>query len=532
MSGIGKRLSNFRQNQTVLYNEIAPNVIPSRAVDQGLRVPTNIGGAISSYDPYNKRIQNEHPNISKYFVPVQTTDPDIRAQQEFCANSTLDQLINTQNPRAPTCGWLYKAPPTDSSPFPRYSKGVLSVAGNTPPPPIFNRPEGTTLYTDLREAKKIIEIDTCRALKSCSDVDNAPYKGMCGFSLWKGYGIPVNSDGTAKYNDERYYTPAAQIVTSASKCPVPQEDDEETTLSDEANVCKQLPNKSLSRDCMLQQIRNAGCDNKGSLYQSLAASTNPDNYASKLQGTLAYTEYQKRAMTANKPILSEILLRSGAGTQADALNNFNGLYENATQISEKTALGAAARDLCLNAGEIDDFDFCSELVDTTPMLGIELNCIQKEWRRRGGTPSGEWYPMSVNNIVRQFTKWGDYRKFLDKLFAGLDSSDMVVRADSFKRTMGVKLMNESNIVPAVRYTQPSGCRMTTEVGFNRSGGEDIQVIDTGDYQVCQKACCDNPKCNAFTHVRDSQGGKCFLKRRPTKAVPHHLGPKITSGYKQ
>ena len=51
---------------------------------------------------------------------------------------------------------------------------------------------------------------------------------MCGVSLWKGYGIPINSDGTAKYNDERYFTPAAQIITSASKCPVPQDEDDET----------------------------------------------------------------------------------------------------------------------------------------------------------------------------------------------------------------------------------------------------------------------------------------------------------------
>jgi hypothetical protein len=531
MSGIGKKLSDFRQSQAVLYNEVAPNVIPSRPMDNGLAIPSNIGPAVTSYNPYNNKFTNDHPNISKYFVPAHSAGPDIRAQQDLCANSTIDQLIHNQNPRAPTCGWLYRSPPTDNSPYPRYSKGVLNVAGNTPPPPIFNRPDGTTLYTDLNEAKKVIETETCRALKSCDGIDNAPYKGMCGFSLWKGYGIPINSDGTAKYNDDRFYTPAAQIVTTSSKCPKPQEDapDGQPAPPEEFNVCKQLPNKSLSRDCLLQQIRNSGCDNKGSLYQALAASTNPDNYASKLQGIRAYAEYQKRAMTANKPILSEVLLRSGVGTQADALNTFNSLYENAIQLSEKTAMGTAARDLCLNAGLIDSFDFCSELVDSTPMLGVELDCIQKEWRRRGGTPSGQWYPTSVTPVQRQFAKWGDYRKYLDKVFAGLDSSDMSTRAQAFLRTMGVKLMNESNIVPSIRNNV--GCRMTTEIGVDRAGGQDIQVIDTGDYQVCQKACCDNPRCTSFTHRKDLDGGKCYLKRYPTKAVAHFQGPVMTSGYK-
>jgi hypothetical protein len=527
MSGYGQRLSQFRQSQTDLYNEIAPNVIPTKGPAV---VPTGIQAAVGSYDPYNKRVVNQFPNIDKYFVSPSVND-EIKGKMEMCANSTLDNLIETQDPRAPTCGWLYRSPPTEYSPFPRYSKGVLVTGGSVPPPPMFNRPPGTTLYTDLQAAKKVIDTETCRALRSCDGVDREPYAGRCGFSLWKGYGIPVNSDGTAKYNDDRFFTPAAQIVRTAAKCPAPEDDDDNAAggMADSANVCKQLPNKSLSRDCILQQIRNAGCDNKGTLYKSLAESQNPSNYASKLQGTRAYSTYQTRMMSANKPILSESLLRSGAGTQADAMNTFSHLYEAAVNESDKTAAGVAARDLCLNAGEIDQFDFCSELVDSTPMVGVELDCLQKEFRRRGGTPSGELYPRN-NASMTMFVKWGDYRKFLDKLFADMDSSDMQVRAVAFKRAMGVQLVNENNIIPAVR-GKFGGCQMTTEVGLDRSGN-DIQLLRFPDYESCQKACCDNPSCNAFTHVKDGSSGLCFLKRGATKATPHWLGQSITSGYKQ
>ncbi len=497
-------------------------------------VPQGIKAAVGSYDPYNKRVVNQFPNIDKYFVPTQGVNPEIKAQMEKCANSTLDHLIETQDPRAPTCGWLYRSPPTEYSPFPRYSKGVLVTGGSVPPPPMFNRPPGTTLYTDLQAAKKVVETETCRALRSCDGVDREPYAGRCGFSLWKGYGIPVNSDGTAKYTDDRFFTPAAQIVRTAAKCPAPEDDDEDTAggMADSANVCKQLPNKSLSRDCLLQQVRNAGCDNKGSLYQSLAASQNPSNYSAKLEGTKAYSTYQIRMMSANRPILSESLLRSGAGTQADAMNTFSHLYEAALNQSDKTAAGVAARDLCLNAGEIDQFDFCSELVDSTPMAGVGLDCIQKEWRRRGGTPSGIWYPhIMPPGLSNVLSTWGAFTKELSRIFADLDSTDFNKKSLAFMRTMGVQLVNENNIVPAVR-SKFGNCQMTTEVGMNRAGGEDMQVLRFPDYESCQKACCDNPRCNGFTHVKDGSSGLCFLKRGATKATPHGLGQAITSGYKQ
>lgn len=531
MSGIGKRLSDFRQSQTVKYNEIDPNILPSQGYNDARRSFGNLGAAIGHYDPAGRKIVNDHPNMDKYFTPVNSVTPDIQSQLDMCSRSDLNSLIESQNPRAPTCGWLYKGPPTDYSPTPRYSKGVLVTAGNVPPPPIFNRPAGTQLFTDLRLAKKTIEADTCRALRSCDGVESEPYKGNCGFSLWKGYGIPVNPDGTAKYTDDRLFTPAAQIITAAAKCPVPEVEDEDVEGGVEEGACKQLPNKSLSRDCILQKIRNSGCSDKGSLYQSLAASTNPTDYASKLQGMRTYSEYQTRVMKANMPILSESILKSGAGSQADAINTFSHLYENASKLSDKTAIGTLARDLCLNAGEIDSFDFCSELVDSTPMIGVELDCIQKEWRRRGGTQNGEWYPNNIPaGFSTKFPKWGDFRKYLDTIFADMDSSDLVKKSLAFKRTMGVKLINENNIVPSVQ-GQFGKCRMTTEIGVNRAGGEDIQVINTGAYQDCQRACCDNPRCDAFTHVKDGNSGTCFLKRYPTKAVPHALGPKLTSGYK-
>jgi hypothetical protein len=531
MSGIGKRLSDFRQNQAIKYNEVDPNTIPSRGINNlagGLR---GLGGAINHYDPSGRRIINDHPNMDKYFVAANSVTPDIQAQLDMCSKSDLNNLIETQDPRAPTCGWLYRGPPTDNSPYPRYSKGVLITAGNVPPPPIFNRPAGTQLFTDLRLAKKTIEADTCRALRSCDGVESEPYRGTCGFSTWKGYGIPINPDGTAKYTDDRLFTPAAQIVTAASKCPVTEVEDEGDEGDVQGNVCKQLPNKSLSRGCLLQQIRNSGCSDKGSLYQALATGQNPTNYASKLEGMRAYSEYQRRTMMAGLPILSESLIKSGSGTQADAMNTFSHLYEAAINQSEKTAVGSAARDLCLTAGELDQFDFCSELVDSTPMIGVELDCIQKEWRRRGGTPNGEWYPKSIQaNISTLFPKWGDYRKVLDSIFADMDSTDMTKKAEAFKRTMGVKLLNENNIVPSVQ-GKFGKCRMTTEIGVDRAGGQDIQVINTGSYEDCQRACCDNPRCDAFTHVKDGNSGMCFLKRYPTKAVPHWLGEKLTSGYK-
>jgi hypothetical protein len=94
--------------------------------------------------------------------------------------------------------------------------------------------------------------------------------------------------------------------------------------------------------------------------------------------------------------LNEAVFSQGQATVPVALQEVQNLAAAAQQPAT-SALGAAARDLCLQKGAISGYDFCQDIpLSTPPPFDSYLLCLQKTFLQAGGTPSGRRYPSTSN----------------------------------------------------------------------------------------------------------------------------------------
>lgn len=552
-SGVATAADNLRKSQTVFYNETAKNQIPSWGIWQGAEVPKDILKAVKTFDPYNNSMEINQPNMRGYFrSPID--NEGIKMMNERCEKRNeagWQSLIDGNKPRE-QCGYVYKGPPTESSPFAQYKGAVANLFGR--PPPNFDMPEGATYYTNMSQARKQVETDICRALKTCEAVGTAPFAGVCGYAIDKAQGIPVNGK-EARYRDDNLFAPANTIITDPAKCPKPTPEqiaalglaaNNSTFMIPTPETCftsdvRENGNGFLKRECLMAQIKNAGCKPDGSLYRALGEG-DTGNFASTLEGQKAYQEFQRRAMLANKPLLNERLIKTGFGDLQTALTNFNGLYMAAVDMSQKNAMNAAARDLCLQAGEYDKYDICQDLLDSTPSATVPLQCFQKAFRISGGTPAGSQYPtlQNISRIQQQYPRWSDYRASLNDTIGTLDANEFETKKKGFKDVWGTKINQGGptaiNYAPLEGFQNPgprSTCQISEEQCTGRSTdprqnstGRDIAALPMLSLDACKKACCDNKQCKYYTHVDNYM---CFLKDGVCPSEPQSC--RVTSGTK-
>ena len=402
----------MRDAQSREYNEIAPNQVPAIALMQGVKIPNNTGKVFRTVDPNNKDMNNDFVNAPKYFRPPFTSEyiAKTTAECKEASKKGWQALMDMNNPN-PVCGFVYKPPPTRDSPWPAHAEFVANINNNPPPQPIYKMPVGAKYFTDMWEASKVVNGDICRAMKSCESVNTPPYNGLCGYAMDMAQGIPA-FNGEAIYKNEGLYAPASTIISSAGKCPKPtpkqvaaarESVNSSTVPIYTAETCyRDKENTQLKKDCLLQQIKSAGCSDKGSLYRALNEGS-AVHYGNKLEQQKAYQEFQTRGQLLKKPQLNRRLIEAGFGQMEFALKNFAELQNEASKTAEKTAYNAAARDLCLNAGDFEKYDICNDLLPQSLTIDIPLECFQSYFRKAGGTPNGQLYP-SMKNIVKKYKK--------------------------------------------------------------------------------------------------------------------------------
>lgn len=544
LSGI---IDSLRQEQTSEYNDKAPNQIPSWGMAQGVKIPSNVLKSVKTYDPSSKNMVNDFVNIGSYFRPpvnskyIEKTTAECKKRSQSGWQSMVDGNI----PHA-VCGYVYKSPPTTKSPYPQVSDFVANI--NNQPPPNYKMPPGSTYYTNMYEAGKKVNGDICRALTSCDAVNDPPFNGLCGYATDLAHGIPV-FNGRPIYREEGLYAPPSTIVTNKDSCPkpTPQELEEEDILNQNSevpiispsNCYRDKESKQLRRECLIQQVKNAGCSDKGSLFRALSEGSDT-NYGSKLQGVKAYQEFQTRAFLLKKPQLNDHLIKTGFGTINNALRNFNQLQRQAVNTAEKSAYSAAARDLCLNAGELDNYDICNDLLPGQITSNIPLECFQKFFRKAGGTPNGKAYPTlkNIGIIKSAYRIWGQYTSAIQTGVSMLDSKSFEKRKGAFMSLMGVELKQggASSLNFAEPFTVGSSCQISEERCTNRSTnpshgstGRDIAVFRGLPLKGCKEKCCNDRRCKYYTFGDFGDGSMCWLKDGTCNSEPAVC--KITSGTK-
>jgi hypothetical protein len=415
--------SNFIEQQTKFYSAL-PNAILS-----GTSGLNGFDKAIQSVDAYG-RLENL-PVKSANNIFIEGTSPSLDSLAQQCASSSIDELLAIKNPSAAVgCGWMY-SPPPQGSPYPKKSQGFI---GNKDGPLEAYNPSSDykKWYFDLQIAKKQQLLDKCKALKACTDLDSEVFKGSCGFCTDTNQGVPIDSVGKPLYgNDPIGACNTASVVTNTASCPVPTPTSGPQPIVD--RTCEPRDGR-LSADCLYKKLLTAGCSDNGSLAVALANPSSPSDYISKLSGSDVVKIYNR---VANPPLNLNVFSQ-GAATIDIVLKEARQLAANATKADVNTALGAAARDLCLQSGAINKFDFCSDLSDTsTPPFDIE--CLQKLFRKMGGQPSGNAYP-SVANLTNynSMGTLGAIKQYWSQIAGNMKSADYGIQRDAMIQFLGIK----------------------------------------------------------------------------------------------
>lgn len=421
--------SQYANDQQTYFNTL-PNMILSPT--SGLK---GFDVAIQSVDSQGKRYERpavKNPNQ----IFKQDSSPDLNNLAKQCASSSIDQLISIKNPNAGIgCGWMY-TPPNQGSPYANVSQGVIGDEDG----PLKNTgtPEYKKYFFDLQLAKKQILLDKCRALKACTDVDSDVFNGTCGFCTDTNQGVPIDTVGQPLYGGDPLGTCSPQsIVTSGNMCPAPGSGSGPQPIIDK--TCDPV-NGRLSAACLYNQVMAAGCSDSGTLAIALANPTNPANYIGSITNGDAVKIYNR---VANPPLKLDVF-NKGATTVDVVLKEARQLAGNTTQPSN-SALGAAARDLCLQSGAISQYDFCGDLSDSTA-APFDMNCLQQLFRKMGGQPTGTAYPndgslaWNSNNTMSTYNSMGTLgavKQYINTLISNMKSSDYGVQRNAMMQFLGI-----------------------------------------------------------------------------------------------
>ena len=420
---------NFLKKQIAEYNIAQPNILltnNSNLVNSEETETENnsIFGILRTGVNTRQLAPNKANEVFNFFKTAKIPD-NLKEKQEECKTIDFERYRNNYDKSSDLrCGWTYNK---DSNAFighlglngkpitefnSKYIKGFVDGDKN----PNAGNSGNTVWYWNLNNAAvKKKEFD-CAQIKSCSEISNA--KG-CGYSSPLGHGVPLRADNN-------YPASSRPVYTSAGQCPIVQPGGGETTYKDSCT------DYNLTRDCLLQLSKKAGCKDTGALNVALKKGS-IGNPGYGLSNIASFTRY-----TTLHPIPGNIFDESGYNTIATATENFNRLRSNAKIIAE-TSESYASRDLCLKKGTYDDFDFCTEYTNTTkaPFL---TECLQSEFRRNGGQVSGKLYPKTqplIDKFNTMFNTWGDYKTYLRDLSNRLDSPDIDLQTDAFNKLYGI-----------------------------------------------------------------------------------------------
>ena len=420
----------------------------------------NLGNLTATYDIGNK---SGVPTITPLNAPPNTQNANtgdlFERKEKECVTANggstfnrLSYLTGNQSSRdAYRCGWIY------DNADPENGVGAYGSRNG----PILSKQQGQW-YWNLADAKEKFHTNLCKEVKDCGDLDADRYRNICGYCTTSQTAIPISGTNAAYPYTSPCVTSA--LVTSANKCPRPEPTPNPSAfqnsqmpsvnLGKALNACDPFENGRLAAACLISKASQAGCSENGSLITSLKTGSST-NYFESLQQVPAYKEYQRR--TDNS--INEAALKQGRATLNLLLSQFGGVKSNTR--SSNQGLQASARDLCLEKGSFETFDFCAEIKDTDYTPSISLDCIQREFLRGGGQRTGKLYPTQENiSYWREFTPWRNLKAEINRL-----------KTLSMARTEGFTSVTSTEVSDAVNDFQGLGVTVVKRILGKISGVE-------------------------------------------------------------
>jgi hypothetical protein len=352
----------------------------------------------------------------------------------------LSSLASTEDANSRIrCGWVY------NNAKPSNGRGAFGTSEG----PFKTSAKGNWMW-NLDNAKEKYHTSICSGVQGCQDIDSNIYKQRCGWCVKSGKAVPIINGGTAYPYKTNTACPASKLITKGSKCPPPPALDDPTGPRAPGEACIPLQNGALPRDCLIQKLTAAGCSDKGSMAQALRSGSNND-YTNVLRQEEAYRMFQQRAAIP----LDDTALKTGKITISDALNNFQRVEDQATS-EANSGLQYAARDLCLNKGALDQFDFCSELQDTSSGP-FKPECIIAAFGKEGGQIGSTintdllTLPLTKNaQVMKNWNALGNWRSVKEKIKDIKRLTNSTNRGTQEKAMLdfyGIRIQNKRNPLP-------------------------------------------------------------------------------------
>lgn len=449
----------FYRSQQTKYQEVEPNRFLPGALKGGLSDTAikNTVAAISSYDPYTKRTITPFTFAAAKEI-FQGTDQNLAELarcRQYSGLSGLEQLMRDikDNPNAPLrCGWRYKKSPGGICP--EVSQGALgSKAGPLDTrEPIDRLGNGVEWIWDLREAQKRILFDAAREAKTAEGLRvlttscGGDFRGKLGFCLTTNKMIPILPNGRPMFpNDPMNTCPIDKIITDPSQIPPPSQNNaiamfQQAAFQELASCADTGVNPSLSRDCLLQAVKNNGCSSDGTLYTSLqSADPKQTRWDTVLKTQPSFQSYQSKQGDNG---FTDKLFQKGMSDWNKAVKEIARLQQ-ASQSSTDPYTRIAAKDLCTARGTFDTYNFCSDIADSAPIRSVELNCLQRYWQELNGKPAGALYPSStkLSPELGTINTYGDYKAAVQRLKSFTTSQDPVLQRKGINNLYGVSVQS-------------------------------------------------------------------------------------------
>ena len=400
------------------YSVTLPNIIYNNDSDMNLVNLTKTSNlrASNSQSVLNNDWKKDATVSNSAFARENAACENVGSGDQFTHLSNLASSVDT-NSRL-RCGWIY------NNSNPTASRGALGI----PAGPLKKSVPGTWIW-DLNDAKNKQHVAICKNITDCGDISASMYQGRCGWCKKSGKAVPIDASGKAAYPfNHNTACPTSKLIKSSGSCPV------EGFANPSA--CTPLPNGALPRKCLLQKVIAAGCSDSGTLYQSLNSGSEND-YLNLLRPQKSWSIYQQRTAIP----IDETALKTGKITISDALNDFSRVQDQAAS-EANGGLQYAARDLCYKNGAINEYDFCSEITDTTNGP-FTLACLQAIFLRGGGQKTGRKYPSaSTASSWNSLGTWADVKIAIQKLKVDTQSSNRTTQENAMIDFYGIQLENK------------------------------------------------------------------------------------------
>jgi len=326
------------------------------------------------------------------------------------AMNTLQKVKNVNNKKSANeagCGWVTRALGGGQGVFGNFMTTygpIPTDAVNYYPPGVVNsshadqnkiqcgldvcaRPS-TEGFATIEED---IDIPACAKYTRCQDIKYMNSLGAeCGYCPETGRFVPT-SKGVAKYAS----APCKSLLTDYTKCPMSSKQSSVTeafTTLAALDACS----APLTRDCLIQAAKSAGCSAEGTLIASLYSPQSTSAYDADLQQKASYRIYQ--AQTNPMTVMTD-----GSATINAALGQFTNLYTATT--SADASVSAAARDLCLQTN-VEAYSFCNDLTGTTIVNAENIVCLQQMYITAGGKVTDGKYPTLASCKGKTFGQCG------------------------------------------------------------------------------------------------------------------------------